>query len=43
MSRLDIERELKKLRWETYKAIAVFVVLIVAFAGIILAVAQVIR
>lgn len=43
MNRLDIERVRQEMRWETYKAIAVFVVLIVAFTGIILGVAHIIH
>jgi hypothetical protein len=42
-NRLDIERVRQEMRWETYKAIAAIVVASVAFAGIILGVAHVIR
>ncbi len=42
-TRLDIDRVRQEMRWEPYKAVAVFITAGVAFAGIILAVAHIIH
>jgi hypothetical protein len=43
MNRLDIERVRQEMRWQTIKALAVILMAIVACAGIIFAVAHIMR